>query len=233
MAKSVHAAAKKKAKAKTEAKIEAKTLKDDSNARGLQGRKAVISREDIMNAALELLGPHRSISSLSLREIARSADIAPNSFYRHFKDLDELNLALIELAGHSLHKIVGEARHRVTSNRSVVRTSIEALMEMLNADQKLLHILLREGTVGSDNYKKAVQKELQFFEDELCMDLIRLLKASGYQIKYPDLVAKAITRLVFTIGVDILDKPKQEQPPVVEELIKMIRMIIIGGVSKS
>jgi len=214
-------------------KTKAKTLKNELASKPLQGRKAVISREDIINAALELLGPHRSISSLSLREIARSADIAPNSFYRHFKDLEELNLALIKLAGQSLHKIVGEARHRVTVNRSVVRTSIEALMDMLNADQKLLHILLREGTIGSENYKKAVQKELQFFEDELCMDLIRLLKASGHQIKYPDLVAKAITRLVFTIGVDILDKPKNEQPPVVEELIKMIRMIIIGGVSKS
>lgn len=195
------------------------------------GRKAVINRDDIINAALALLGPNRSISSLSLREIARSADIAPNSFYRHFKDMEELNLALIELAGRSLHKIVGEARHRVSSSRSVVRTSIEALMEMLNAEQKLLHILLREGTIGSENYKKAVGKELNLFEDELCMDLIRLLKANGHQIKYPDLVAKAITKLVFAIGVDILDKPKNEQPPVVEELIKMIRMILIGGVA--
>ena len=41
-----------------------------------QGRKAVISREDLISAALKLVGPHRSISSLSLREVARAADIA-------------------------------------------------------------------------------------------------------------------------------------------------------------
>jgi len=224
---------------KKKAKVKALKVVGDASLRQLKktvqlpqnsGRKAVISRDDIMQAALALLGPNRSISSLSLREIARSADIAPNSFYRHFKDLEELNLALIELAGKSLHKMVGEARHRASASRSIVRTSVEAFMDMLNAEQKLLHILLREGTIGSENYKKAVEKELNFFEEELCMDLIRLLKASGQQVKYPDLVAKAITKLVFTIGVDILDKPKNEQPPVVEELIKMIRMIIIGGV---
>jgi len=33
-------------------------------------------------AALKLVGPHRSISTLSLREVAREAGIAPNSFYR-------------------------------------------------------------------------------------------------------------------------------------------------------
>ena len=35
------------------------------------GRKASISREDLLAAALKLVGPHRSVSTLSLREVAR------------------------------------------------------------------------------------------------------------------------------------------------------------------
>ena len=62
-------------------------------------RKAAISREDLLAAALRLIGPHRSVSSLSLREVAREAGIAPNSFYRQFRDIDELAVALIDLAG--------------------------------------------------------------------------------------------------------------------------------------
>ena len=46
------------------------------------GRKPVIARDDVIAAALTLLGPERSVSSLSLREVARAAGIAPNSFYR-------------------------------------------------------------------------------------------------------------------------------------------------------
>ena len=63
---------------------------------GTPGRKAVISRDDIIEAALKLAGPNRSVSTLSLREVAREAGIAPNSFYRQFRDMDELAVALIE-----------------------------------------------------------------------------------------------------------------------------------------
>ena len=52
------------------------------------GRKATITKDELFQAALNLIGPQKSIASLSLREVAREAGIAPNSFYRHFKDID-------------------------------------------------------------------------------------------------------------------------------------------------
>jgi len=133
----------------------------------LQGRKPVISRADIIAAALKLLGPNRSVSTLSLREIAREAGIAPNSFYRHFRNLDELAVALIDLAGESLRQIIGQARERATSDQSIVQGCTDAFMERLRADDRLLHIFLREGTVGSDAFKHAVERQLIFFEAEL------------------------------------------------------------------
>ena len=63
------------------------------------GRKATITKEELFQAALHLIGPQKSIASLSLREVAREAGIAPNSFYRHFKDIDELAIELIERSG--------------------------------------------------------------------------------------------------------------------------------------
>jgi AcrR family transcriptional regulator len=76
------------------------------------GRKATISQDQLIAAALRLVGPHRSISSLSLREITREAGIAPNSFYRHFKSTEELAICVIELAGSTLRKVIGQARFR-------------------------------------------------------------------------------------------------------------------------
>ena len=116
-------------------------------------RKAAISRDDLLAAALKLVGPHRSLSTLSLREVTREAGIAPNSFYRQFRDMDELAVALIDLSGRSLRKIIGQARQRANTGRSVVQGSLETFMEQLRADDKLLHVLLREGTVGSDAFK--------------------------------------------------------------------------------
>ena len=43
------------------------------------GRKATITKEELFQAALNLIGPQKSISSLSLREVAREAGIAPKN----------------------------------------------------------------------------------------------------------------------------------------------------------
>lgn len=204
------------------------TSKEESG-RPQRGRRATISRDDLIAAALKLVGPHRSVSTLSLREVAREAGIAPNSFYRHFRDVDELAVALIEEAGTALRKIIGGARTRAVTGQSVVRGSIDSFMEQLNADEKFLHMLMREGTVGSPAFKRAVETQLEFFEEELCTDLIRLAKANGTGILEPHLVAKAITRLVFAMGATVMDLPEEQRADVAEEMIVMIRMILLGA----
>jgi AcrR family transcriptional regulator len=193
-------------------------------------RKAAISREDLLAAALKLIGPNRSLSTVSLREVTREAGIAPNSFYRQFRDMDELAVAMIDLAGRSLRTIIGQARERATvTERSVVRVSVETFMEQLRADDKLLHVLLREGAVGSDAFKHAVERELMYFEDELRVDLIRLAAAEGAALHEPALVAKAITRLVFAMGAIAMDQPPERDPEVIEQISQMLRMIITGA----
>ncbi|KRG45972.1 TetR family transcriptional regulator [Stenotrophomonas panacihumi] len=193
-------------------------------------RKPAISREDLLAAALKLIGPHRSLSTLSLREVAREAGIAPNSFYRQFRDMDELAVALIDLAGRSLRTIIGQARERATfTERSVIRVSVETFMEQLRADDKLLHVLLREGAVGSDAFKHAVERELNYFEEELQHDLVRLAAADGAVLHEPALVAKAITRLVFAMGATAMDLPPARDEELVEQISHMLRMIIVGA----
>lgn len=203
-------------------------LSPDSPTTALAARKSAISRSDLLAAALRLLGPHRSVSSLSLREVAREAGIAPNSFYRQFRDIDELAVALIDLAGQSLRKIVGAARQRA-SNEGIVRGSVEAFMEQVRADDRLLHVLLREGTVGSDAFKRAVDRELSFFEDELRADLIRLAARHNETLDEPALASRAITRLAFAMGATALDLPPERDAELVTQLTKMVRMIIAGA----
>lgn len=198
-------------------------------ARLPQGRKAVISREELISAALSLLGPDRSVATLSLREVARAAAIAPNSFYRHFRDVDELAIAVIELAGSSLRGVLSEARQRAGSSASVVRSSLEVFLEQLNAESGYLDLLLREGKVGSAAFKEAVERQLQFFESELQIDLVRLELAYGNELHEPALVARAITRLVFAMGAMAAHLPPQEQARILEQTVVMLQMILAGA----
>ena len=193
------------------------------------GRRAVISRDDLIQAALKLVGPNRSVSTLSLREVAREAGIAPNSFYRHFRDIDELAIALIDLAGSSLRRIIGEARHRAYRENSVTRTSVEIFMKQLTADEGYLSLLLREGPVGSTAFKQAVENQLHYFEEELQADLIRLAALHGHTLHQPALASKAITRLVFSMGAAAMDMPKEQHPAIMDQTAEMVRMILVGA----
>ena len=194
------------------------------------GRKATISQEQLIAAALRLVGPHRSISSLSLREITREAGIAPNSFYRHFKSTDELAICVIELAGSTLRKVIGQARFRAQErNKGIVRMSVETFIEQLYDDGPYLPILLREGVIGSDRFKHAVRQQLSFFEQELTEDLIAIAARSALSPAAPALIARAITRLVFAMGADALEMPQEEHPLLIDQMVIMIKMLVTGA----
>ncbi len=195
------------------------------------GRRPEIDRERIIQAALKLLGPDRSVATLSLREIAREAGIAPNSFYRHFHNVDELAVALIERAGRSLRVIIGAARQRLGNGNSVIQSSVEVFLEQLDAEDKFLHILLREGCVGSREFRQAVERQLCFFEEELMTDLVRLSAAAGGRVVRPEATARAMTRLVFAMGTRALDMGPEERSELAEETVCMLRMIMVGALA--
>ncbi|EAR09552.1 TetR family transcriptional regulator [Reinekea blandensis] len=205
------------------------SLKAESSKRPV-GRKATISQDDIIAAALRLAGPHRSISALSLREITREAGIAPNSFYRHFRDTEELAVSVIDLAGRTLRNVIGQARGKARErNKGIVRMSVETFIDQLHSDGNYLPTLLREGVVGSDRFKDAVRQQLDFFEQELTEDLIAFAQLRQLTPDHPDLIARAITRLVFAMGAEALDKPRHEHPAMIDDMVIMIKMLITGA----
>ena len=193
------------------------------------GRKATITKEELFQAALNLIGPQKSISSLSLREVAREAGIAPNSFYRHFKDIDELAIELIDRSGNVLRQILLEARLKASKQNSIIRSSVEVFIEQLDADEGNLSLLLREAYTGSTSYKLAVERQLNYFQQELKDDLILLERLNNSRLCHPELVAKAITQLVFNMGAKVIDRPSVERKLVAEQTMIMLRMILAGA----
>ncbi len=193
------------------------------------GRKATITKDELFQAALNLIGSQKSIAALSLREVAREAGIAPNSFYRHFKDIDELAIELIDRSGIVLRQILHQARVKASKQNNIIRTSVEVFIEQLDADEGNLSLLLREGYTGSKSYKTAVEKQLNYFEQELKDDLIRLERLNQSKLIHPELVAKAITQLVFNMGAKVIDIPTDERKEIAEQTMIMIRMILEGA----
>ncbi|MDX1633058.1 MAG: HTH-type transcriptional repressor FabR [Marinobacter sp.] len=187
------------------------------------------TRRALMDAALAQLSADRGFSSLSLREVAREAGIAPTSFYRHFAELDELGLALVDEGGVALRQLMRQARKRIARNGSAINTSVETFMEYLGNNANLFRLLLRERTGVSKMFRNAIQAEIDHFVTELADDLKRFAVEQDKPLYDARLVAEAMVTLVFNHGAEALDATPREREVLKTKLKLELRMILVGS----
>ena len=77
-----------------------------------------------MNAALALVGKGRHFASLGIREVTRQAGVVPTSFYRHFRNMDDLGLQLVDELGLVLRRMMREARANVLQADKLIDESV-------------------------------------------------------------------------------------------------------------
>ena len=187
------------------------------------------TRQNIIHAAFLLLDENRSLSAISLREVAREAGIAPTSFYRHFKDMDELGLTLVDEAGLALRQLMRQARRRIASGGGVIHTSVETFMEFISANKNVFRLLLREHTGTSAAYRMAVFREIQHFIEELTDYII---EQQGVEYNIAQLQADAMVRLVFSAGAEALEADTKLKIEIGERVKAQLRFVQLGAMSK-
>ncbi|SFM52588.1 HTH-type transcriptional repressor FabR [Marinobacter zhejiangensis] len=187
------------------------------------------TRRALMDAALAQLSADRGFGSLSLREVAREAGIAPTSFYRHFSELDELGLALVDEGGVALRQLMRQARKRIARNGSAISTSVDTFMEYLGNNANLFRLMLRERTGVSKPFRTAIRAEIDHFVTELADDLSRFADEEGRLLSDPRIVAEAMVTLVFNQGAEALDCTPKERDILKTKLKQELRMILVGS----
>lgn len=183
-----------------------------------------------MDAAFSLLDEQRSMSSISLREVARTAGIAPTSFYRHFTDIDELGLTLVDEAGLALRQLMRQARLRIASGGGVIHTSVTTFMEYVEGNPNVFRLLLREHTGTSLAFRTAVNREIQHFVEELTD---YTLSTTSLSPQLANLQAEAMVKIVFSAGAEAIDAPQAQKKQIAERVEKQLRFISLGALHYS
>ena len=161
--------------------------------------------------------------------MAREAGIAPTSFYRHFTELDELGLALVDEAGVALRQLMRQARKRIEREGGAINTSVETFMEYLTDNANLFRLLLRERTGVSKIFRTAVQAEIDHFVTELTEDLEKMAEYRQRPLTDSHLVAESMVQLVFNLGAEALDAPPRQKARLKEKLKTQLRMVLVGA----
>ncbi|ECO5071501.1 HTH-type transcriptional repressor FabR [Salmonella enterica] len=189
---------------------------------GVRAQQKEKTRRSLVEAAFSQLSAERSFASLSLREVAREAGIAPTSFYRHFRDVDELGLTMVDESGLMLRQLMRQARQR----GSVIRTSVSTFMEFIGNNPNAFRLLLRERSGTSAAFRAAVAREIQHFIAELA-DYLEL--ENHMPRAFTEAQAEAMVTIVFSAGAEALDIGAEQRRQLEERLVLQLRMIAKGA----
>ena len=186
---------------------------------GVRAQQKEKTRRALIDAAFSQLSSERSFSGLSLREVSRQAGIAPTSFYRHFSDMNELGLTMVDEAGLTLRQLMRQARERIAKGGSVIQTSVETFMEFIDNNSNVFRLLLRERSGTSAAFRSAVYRENEHFIAELSEYLCRANKTS---VEDARVQADALVTIVFNAGAEALDLDNHKRKELAERTKKAI-----------
>ncbi|MGW7103615.1 TetR family transcriptional regulator [Streptomyces sp. NPDC054838] len=142
-------------------------MSETTGARRLQRLK---TRRALLDAALALL-EEQSLGSLGLREVARAAGVAPTAFYRHFRDIEELGIALVDEALENLHATVRSTLAASGDPEQRIATAVELMAALVRAYPAHIRFIVRERHGGVRRVREAVTDQLDAFAGEVAESL--------------------------------------------------------------
>jgi AcrR family transcriptional regulator len=187
------------------------------------------TRQNLQDAALALL-EQRSFDGLSLREVAREAGVVPAAFYRHFRDMGELGLALVEESMSALRDMLRNAR-AAPPTENIIKRSVEAMVTQVHARRSHFRFIGRELHGGFAVVRQAIRKELESIINELALDLGRLPLLNRWSAEDLQMIAGLMVNAMVLTASALLEVPP-DQPErtarITREAEKQLRLIILG-----
>lgn len=193
---------------------------------GIRAAQKEKTRRALIQAAMNQLSAEHGYASLSLREVTREAGIAPTSFYRHFQNMEELGLTLVDEGGLALRQLLRQSRQQIAKGGSIVRASVTTFMEFVANNTAIFRLLLQEKSGNSKEFRLAVQREVEHFTAELADYLVA---EQQFTRELAALQADAIVRIVFSAGADVLDASAAERQDLLEITIEQVRIVARGA----
>jgi AcrR family transcriptional regulator len=198
----------------------------------IRGERKQRTRDSLLDAALTLMNQGRSFTSLGLREITREAGVVPTSFYRHFKDMDELGLALVEEGGMTLRRLLREARKSTQPGNDMLRRSVMVYRDYLALNRLSFLFVASERTGGSHIIRSAIRAEINHFTNEMAQDLRSLNLLPNLSTASLQMICGLVVNTMLGACTDILDLPPdqpQAERELIDNFVRQLRLVFLGA----
>lgn len=191
------------------------------------------TRQALLDAALKLASEGAGFAALSLREVTREAGLVPTAFYRHFREMDELGLALVDDACLTLRRLIRDARvGAMGAGGLAIRTSIQTYLSYVRQHAPAFEFLVRERSGGSAVVREAIAREIRFFISELATDLRFVPHFKDFPAEDLEMIADLVVNTIASLAQDILALPEGQtrlEQDIESRAVKQLRLIFLGA----
>ncbi len=194
--------------------------------------KKNLTRRALMDAALNLVGEGENFARISLREVAKNAGVVPTSFYRHFRDMEELGLNIVDDLGMLLRKLMRSARQADNYLEDLTQKSIDTYADFVVRHQNHFYFMCQCRTGGTPALRNAIRQELRFFANELAADICQQPSLAKVSQEDLELIAQHIVATVAETTIDLLDlagTQRNFRHDYTKQLQKKLRLIWLGA----
>ncbi|MGC4010165.1 MAG: TetR family transcriptional regulator [Pseudomonas sp.] len=201
----------------------------------------------LIDAALRLAASRRSLSSLGLRELAREAGLNPNTFYRHFGDVDDLGLAIIRDIATQLRQPLRELRREAAERaqpgagvasvpfgldlergQRVTRETVRLFFDFVEGNPQAFIIGVRELHGPSPVLREALARVMDEFGEDMAEDIRQFHLLPDVDADELDQLSRLISRQLFQQSLDYLECPPEQRGEVCALAERQILLLFTG-----
>lgn len=185
-----------------------------------------------MTSALALLQGDKSLDALSLRELTREVGIVPTAFYRHYKDMNELGLALVDESFRTLRQLLRATRSTELPEEKIVRNSVKILVKQVRSDRTHFQFITRERYGGVASVRHAIRQEIRLLQSELATDLARFPGLTQWTTQDLQMLAALLVNAMVAIVQEVLEynqPTRAQEKEMMDTAERQLRLIMLGA----
>ncbi|MEZ5383644.1 MAG: HTH-type transcriptional repressor FabR [Microthrixaceae bacterium] len=144
---------------------------------GTRSEQKERTRRALLDAALARLAGEQAFTDISIREITGDAGVVPATFYRHFADMGEVGLVLVDESFTELRQVMRAIRAQPVPTAELVENSVTTFLGYAREHPMHFRFIAKERYGGSRALRMALGREIQLWVSELATDLARFNQA--------------------------------------------------------
>lgn len=165
----------------------------------------------LVQAALRLITQSRSLTSLGLRELAREAGLNPNTFYRHFRNLDEFGLQVLGYIAEDMKAGVRQLRQMADSSEQASHDTVTFVYHYFLANPAATTVAVRELHGPSPVLRQALEAQLDASAREMAEDILERGLVPGVDEVVVQEISNMTIRYILFRAMDYIEKPGQRE----------------------